>query len=148
MQPTSGQDPERGTDRRDAAENESPGSRAVPIGTSVRGLDRLNAKGSFDRGQSQARRYHARRRRGIAQRAGGRSNRRDPTCSKQRKGVALAARASQAQVAKIGRRGTGQQDGAHRLEDDADGGNLQRETSGRRRFGRRSLEISQTRGSN
>ena len=104
-----------------------PGSRAIPIGTSVRGLDRFNAKGSFDRRQSQARRYHARRRRGIAQRAGGRSNRRDPTCSTQRKGVALAARASQAQVAEVGRRGTGQQDGAHRLEDDADRGSLHRE---------------------
>jgi hypothetical protein len=46
-------------------------------------------------------------RRGIAQRAG-RGNRRDPTCSKQRKGVALAARASPAQVAEIGRRGAGQ----------------------------------------
>jgi hypothetical protein len=68
-----------------------------------------------------------------------------PTAIEQRKGVTLAARASQAQVAEIGRRGTDQQDGAHRLEDDADRGNLQRETRGRR-FGRRGLEISQTRG--
>jgi hypothetical protein len=90
MQQTSHLDSGRGTDQRDAAPNEEPGSpSAIPIGTSVRSLDRFNAKGSFDRGQSQARRDHARWRRGIAQRAG-RGNRRDPASSKQRKGVALA----------------------------------------------------------
>ena len=59
--------------------------------------------------------------------------------------VALAYRASQAQVAEVGRRGTGQQDGAHRLETDGDRGNLRRKSRARR-VGRRSLEISQTRG--
>ena len=53
---------------------------------------------------------------GIAQRAGGRGYRRDPACSARRKAVALAYRTPQAQVAEVGRRGTGQQDGAHRLE--------------------------------
>ena len=57
----------------------TPDPDAIPIGTPVRSLDRFNAKGSFDRRQSQARRYHARRRRGIAQRAGGRSYLGDPT---------------------------------------------------------------------
>jgi hypothetical protein len=48
--------------------------------------------------------------------AGGRGYRRDPACSTRRKGVALAYRAYQTQVAEVGRRGTGQQDRAHRLE--------------------------------
>ena len=47
--------------------------------------------------------------------------------------LALACRASQAQVAEVGRRGAGQQDGAHRLEADGDGGNLHREICARRR---------------
>ncbi len=50
----------------------------------------------------------------------------------------------QAQVAEIGRRGAGQQEGAHRLEADGYRGNLHRKIYARR--GRRSLEISQTRG--
>jgi transposase len=81
----------------------------------------------------------------AAQRAGGRGYRRDPAGSTQRKGIALAARASQAQVAEVGRRGAGQQDRAHRLEDDAYRGNLHREICARCR-GKRGLEISQTRG--
>ena len=44
----------------------------------------------------------------LAELAGGQSNRRNPTCSEQRKGVAPAARASSAQVAEIGRGGAGQ----------------------------------------
>jgi transposase len=52
--------------RRGAAENESPRSCPIPLGAPVRGLDRFNAKGSFDRGQGQARRDHTGRRRGIA----------------------------------------------------------------------------------
>ena len=64
----------------------TPEPGAIPIGAPVRGLDRLDAEGSFDRRQGQARRYHASRRRGIAQRAGGRGHRRDPACStRQRK---------------------------------------------------------------
>jgi transposase len=65
--------------------------------------------------------------------------------ARRRKTVALAYRAPQTQVAEVGRRGTGQQDGAHRLETDGYGGRLCRK-SGTRRVGRRNLEISQTRG--
>jgi transposase len=49
-------------DRRSAAENEDAKSRAIPMRPPVRDLDRLDAEGSFDRRQSQARRYHPRRR--------------------------------------------------------------------------------------
>ena len=82
MQPTSRQDSRRRPDRCGAAENEDPGARAIPIGTPVRGLDRLNAEGSFDCGQGQARRDHSCRRRGIAQRAGGWGYLRHPACSR------------------------------------------------------------------
>jgi hypothetical protein len=85
MQPTADQDPRRRPDRRDAAENEDPGARAFPIRTPVRGLDRLDAKGSFDCGQGQARQYHPSRRPRIAQCAGGRGYHRDPACSARRK---------------------------------------------------------------
>src|SRR3954447_14951673 len=105
MQPAPRQDPRPRSDRRGAAENEDPGSRAIPIGAAVCGLDRLDTEGSFDRGQSEARGDHARRRRGIAQRAGGRGDRGNPASSTQRQGVALAGRAAQAQVAEVGRRG-------------------------------------------
>ena len=125
--------------------DEDAGTRAIPIGAPVRGLDRLDAEGSFDRRQGQARRHHASRRRRIAQRAGGWGDRRDPACSTRRKGVALARRAPQAQVAEVGRRGAGQQDGAHRLEADGHRRKLRREIRARR-LGRRGVEISQTRG--
>src|SRR5580698_3295649 len=49
MQPPSRQDPERWTDRCHAAENEDAGSRAIPFGTPVHGVDWFDAKGSFDR---------------------------------------------------------------------------------------------------
>src|SRR5271166_2632377 len=142
MQPTARQDPRRRPDRRGAAQDEDAGARAIPIGAPVRRLDRLDAEGSFDRWQGQDRRYHASRRRGIAQRAGGRGYRRNPAWATRRKGVALAYRASQTQIAEVGRRGTGQQDGAHRLETNGYGRKLRREV----RVGRRRLEISQTRG--
>ena len=61
----------------------------------------------------------------------------------QRKGVALACRTSQAQVAEVDRRSAGQQDRAHCLEDDADRRSLQRKI---RRLSRCGLEIGQTRG--
>jgi len=48
-----------------------------------------------------------------------------PTCSTQRKGIALACRASQAQVAQVGRDRTGQQNGTHRAEDDDNRGDIQ-----------------------
>src|ERR1700687_2896424 len=142
MQPTARQDPGRRPDRRGAAQEEDAGACAIPIRTPVRGLDRLNAEGSFDCWQGQARRYHASRRRRIARRAGGRGYRRDPACSTWRKGVALAYRAPQTQVAEVGRRGAGQQDGAHRLETNGYGRKLRREVCACR-VGR--LEISQTR---
>src|SRR6202022_4033527 len=144
MQPTAHQDPRRRPDRRGAADNEDPGASAIPIRTPVRGLDRLDAERSFDRGQGQAWRDYASRRRRIAARAGGRGYHGGPECSARRKAVALASRTPQTQVAKVGRRGTGQQDGAHRLETDDYGGKLRRESCARQ-VGRRSLEISQTR---
>src|SRR5216683_730133 len=145
MQPTAHQDPRRRPDRRGAADSEDPGAWAIPIRTPVRSLDRLDAERSFDRGQGQARRDHASRRRRIAQRTGGRGYHRDPACSARRKAVALAYRTPQTQVAEVGRRGTDQQDGAYRLETDGYGGKLRRKSCARR-VGRRSLEISQTRG--
>jgi transposase len=71
------------------------------------------------------------------------ANRRDPACSTWRKGVALAYRTPQTQVAEVGRRGAGQQDGAYRLETNGYGRKLRREVCAYR-VGR--LEISQTRG--
>ena len=130
-QPASRQDPWRRPHRRGTAENEDPGTRAVPIGPSVRGLDRLDAERSFDRRQGPPWRYHASRRRGIAQRDGGRGYRRDPACSTWWKSAALACRASQAQVAKVGCCSAGQQDSTHRVEDDGNWGDLHREICGR-----------------
>ena len=77
-----------------------------------------DAQGSFDRRQSQARRHNAGWRRDLAQRAGGWGHRRNTASSTRRNAVALACRPSQAQAAEVGRRGTGQQDGSHRLEAD------------------------------
>ncbi len=99
----------------------------------------LTPEGSLDRGQGQARCYHASRRRRIAQCSGGRGYRRDPACSARRKTVALAYRTPQTQAAEIGRRGTGQQDSAHRLETDGDRGTLFRKSCVRR-IGRRRLK--------
>jgi transposase len=79
------------------------------------------------------------------QRAGGRGDCCDPAGATRRTGVALACRAPQAQVAEAGRRGAGQQDGAHRVEAAADRRGLYRNTCAGHR-GRRGLEISQTRG--
>ena len=118
---------------------EDAGSRALPIGAAVCGLDRLDTEGSFDRGQSEARGDHARWRRGVAQRAGGRGDHRDPARSTQRQSLALAGCAAQAEVAEIGSGGAGQQNGAHCLEDDGYGRNLQGEfcacRCGKRRIG-------------
>jgi transposase len=55
------------------------------------------------------------------------------------KAIPLACRAAQAQIAEVGSRSAGQQDRAHRVEDDADSGRLRRESRGRR-LGRRGLE--------
>ena len=66
-------------------------------------------------------------------------------CAARRKAVALAYRTPQTQVAEVGRRGTGQQDGAHRLETDGYGGKLHRKSCARR-VGRRSLERSARHG--
>jgi transposase len=57
------------------------------------------------------------------------------------KASTLACRTSQAQIPEAGRRGAGQQDSAHRVEDDADRGSIQRDIRDRR-----CIEISQTRG--
>ena len=53
--------PQHRADRRDAAENEDPGSGTIQIGTPVRGMDRVDAEGSFDRREGQAWRYYPRR---------------------------------------------------------------------------------------
>ena len=139
------EDPRHRPGRRDAAEDEDAGARAVPIRPAVCSLDRLDAQRSLDRRQGEAGRHHASRRRGAAQRAGGWGNRCDPARSTSRKGVALAGRAAQAQVAEAGRRGTGQQNGACRVEADANRGGLHRNACARC-YGWRGLEIGQTRG--
>jgi transposase len=120
-------------------------TRAISIGPTVCGMDRLDAKGSFDGRQGQARRHHACRRRDLAQRVGGWGHRRNPTCSTQRTRVALDPQPSQAQTAEVGRRGAGQQDGPRRLEADGHRSALRRQIRARR-SSERDLEISQTRG--
>jgi transposase len=70
---------------------------------------------------------------------------RDPACSAGRKAVTLADPTPQTQVAEVGCRGTGQQNGPRRLETDGYRGKLHRNSCARR-LARRSLEISQTRG--
>jgi hypothetical protein len=106
------QDPERRTDRRDAAENEDPGSHTIQIGTSVRSMDRIDAKG-VDCGKVRL---------GVITRAGDEALRSVLVVgatsviqhSAHQEGVTLACRTSQAQVAEVGRRGTRKQDCAHR----------------------------------
>ena len=98
--------------------HEDPGARAVPIGATVRRLDRLDAEGPFDGGQGQARRHHSGWRRGLAQRVGRWRDFRRPTRSTRRARIALDRRPSQAQTAEVGRRGAGQQNGPRRLEAD------------------------------
>ena len=61
----------------------------------------------------------------------------------QRRRLALAGGAAQAQAAEAGRRGAGQQDRPHRLEADGDRRGLQR-ALGQAGMGVRSLEISPT----
>ena len=65
-------------DRRLAAGDEGDRSACFPLRPGLLGLDRIDAEGSLDRRQDAARRDHARRRRGLAQRAGGRRHCRDP----------------------------------------------------------------------
>src|ERR1700686_3146269 len=57
MQPTPRQYPRHRSDRRDSAADENSGTRDVSIGAAVRGLDRLDAEGSFNGRQGQARRH-------------------------------------------------------------------------------------------
>ena len=70
--------PEHRPDRRLAAGDEGDRSARLPLRPGLLGLDRADAEGSLDRRQDAARRDHPRRRRGLAQRAGGRRHRRDP----------------------------------------------------------------------
>jgi len=82
-------------------------------------LARADPEGSLHRRQAAARGDHARRRRNVASRAGGWRDRRHPAgTARPRASLALAGSAAQAQTAQAGGRGTGQQDGAHRLEAD------------------------------
>ena len=133
------------SDRRDSAADENSAARDVSIGAWECGWDRLDAEGSFNGRQSQARRYHAGRRRDPAQACWRSGDRRHPTSSPRRARVPVDRRSSQAQTAEAGRRGVGQQDCRRRLEADAHGGELRRELRARRRDERR-IEISQTRG--
>jgi transposase len=72
-------------------------------------LARLDPEGSFDRRQGAIGGDHARRGRGLAQRAGCWCHGCDPACSaKSNQGVALAHRAAQAQAAEAGSGGPGQ----------------------------------------
>jgi len=71
MQPTSRQDSRRRSDRRGAVDDEDPGARDVSIGAAVRGLDRLDAEGSFNGRQGQARRHHKAGDESLAQRVSG-----------------------------------------------------------------------------
>ena len=128
-----------------SAAAENSGTRDVSIGAAVRGLDRLDAEGPFNGRQGQARRHHKGRRRSLAQRVSGWSDRRHPTCTTRRARVALDRWPPQAQTAEVGRRGVGQQNGPHRLEADGHRQRLCREIRARRLDGRR-VEISQTRG--
>ena len=88
MQPAPRQYPRHRSDRRDSAAAENSGTRDVSIGAAVRGLDRLDAEGPFNGRQGQARRHHKGRRRSLAQRVSGWSDRRHPTCPTRRARVA------------------------------------------------------------
>jgi len=80
----------------------------------------------LDRRQDAARRDHPRRRRGFAQRVGGRRHRRDPEGeARKRATLALAGRASQAQAAQARGHRAGQQECPHHLEADGQRGTLQ-----------------------
>jgi Transposase len=117
MQPAPGPNPRHRPDRCGDAGYEDAGTRDIPIGAALRRLARLDAERSFDRGKGQARRHHARRRRGLAQRAGGRRHRRPLARPKQtRIWLAVARRVAQAQAAQARRRGPGQQERPYRLE--------------------------------
>src|ERR1019366_2815484 len=85
MRPAPGPDSRRRSNRRGAAADENPGARDVPIRPAIRSLDRLDAEGSFYRRQGPARRHHASRRRGFAQRIGGGSDSAPQVCSKRQK---------------------------------------------------------------
>ena len=140
--------PRRRSNRRGAADDENPSARDVPIRPAIRSLDRLDAEGSFYRRQGQARRHHASRRRGFAQRIGGGSDSASQVCSKRQKqkcALALARAASEAKASETGRRGAGQQACSHRLEADGHRPKLRPEIHPHHRGGS-GLRISQPRG--
>ena len=142
------QNSRRRSNRRGAADDENPGARDVPIRSAIRSLDRLDAEGSFYRRQGQARRHHASRRRGFAQRIGGESDSAPQVCSKRQKqkcALALARAASEAKASETGRRGAGQQACPHRPEADGHRPKLRPEIHTHHRGGS-GLKISQPRG--
>ncbi len=113
-------------DRGFAGGHEGPRSSRVPLRPQLFGLARSDAEGSLDRRQDAARRDHPRRRRGFAQRVGGRRHRRDPEGeARKRATLALAGRASQAQAAQARGHRAGQQECPHHLEADGQRGTLQ-----------------------
>jgi hypothetical protein len=86
-----------------------------PIRSRFFGMDRSDPEGPLHRRKDPARRDHARRRRGVAQRAGGRRDCGDPAGPTRKRRFTLAGRAPQAQGS---RRGAGQQDRAYCVEAD------------------------------
>ncbi len=91
------------------------------------GLARTDAERPFHRRQDQARQDHPRRRRDVAQSAGGRGNRGDPTDeARPWPSVAVARRVAGAQAAEARGGGARQQDCPHCLEANDDGRELRR----------------------
>jgi transposase len=80
-------------------------SACFPIRSRFFGMDRSDPEGSLHRRKDPARRDHARRRPGVAQRAGGRRDCGDPAGPARKRRFALTGRAPQAQSAQGSRRG-------------------------------------------
>ncbi len=113
------------TDRRHGAGDEDPRSARVPFRPALCGLARADTERPFHRRQDQARQDHPRRRRGLAQPAGGGGDRGDPAGSERPwPSVGLVARLAEAQAAKTRGCGARQQDCPHRMEADDDGRKL------------------------
>jgi len=109
-EPASSEDPRHRADRRHPVGHESRPTQSLPIRPAFRGVDRADTKGSLDGRQDPARRHHPRRRRGLAQRAGGRRDRGDPAGAARQSlplagnrgpALAVAGRAAEAQIAQL-----------------------------------------------
>jgi transposase len=121
-------------DRGDDADHEDAGARGLSVGSSVRRLDRLDAQGSLDGRQGEARRDHPSGGRRSAQRARGRRHGSDQARARgplprRRQVRSLGRQASRAQAAEARGSGVGQQARPRRLEADDHGRSLRREAS-------------------